>query len=155
MRVCLHPGSRESTSGAAQLRRRSQLTVGGQLADVNIPTGGRTRTEEKKTHTAQCPRTEPRRTGPPSHPIPGHVLPPSSRMSVGAPRGLASSGQKPIAEIIHPLSAAEEPLSLSVSVGGDKVTKKSACKTSERRELKPSAGTCSGWISVKIPSTEN
>lgn len=42
-------------------------------------------------------------------------------MSVGAPRGLASSGQKPIAEIIHPLSAAEEPLSLSVSVGGDKV----------------------------------
>ncbi|XP_074546199.1 sorting nexin-30 [Halichoeres trimaculatus] len=39
-------------------------------------------------------------------------------MSVGAPRGLASSGQKPIAEILHPLSAAEEPL--SVTVGGEK-----------------------------------
>ncbi|XP_027881133.1 sorting nexin-30 isoform X2 [Xiphophorus couchianus] len=32
-------------------------------------------------------------------------------MSVGAPRGLASSGQKLITEILHPLSAAEEPLS--------------------------------------------
>ncbi|XP_068609038.1 sorting nexin-30 [Brachionichthys hirsutus] len=32
-------------------------------------------------------------------------------MSAGAPKGLASSGQKPIAEILHPLSAAEEPLS--------------------------------------------
>ncbi|XP_068588510.1 sorting nexin-30 [Cebidichthys violaceus] len=41
-------------------------------------------------------------------------------MSVGAPRGLASSGQKPIAEILHPLSAAEEQLSGTVSVGGDK-----------------------------------
>ncbi|XP_029300542.1 sorting nexin-30 isoform X1 [Cottoperca gobio] len=43
-------------------------------------------------------------------------------MSVGAPRGLASSGQKPIAEILHPLSAAEEPLSVSVTVNveGDK-----------------------------------
>ncbi|XP_075885078.1 sorting nexin-30 [Nelusetta ayraudi] len=41
-------------------------------------------------------------------------------MSAGAPRGLASSGQKPIAEIIHPLSAAEEPLSLVVNAGGDK-----------------------------------
>ncbi|KAM4532323.1 sorting nexin-30 isoform 3-T3 [Fundulus diaphanus] len=30
-------------------------------------------------------------------------------MSVGAPRGLASSGQKLITEILHPLSAAEEP----------------------------------------------
>ncbi|KAL3041475.1 hypothetical protein OYC64_019628 [Pagothenia borchgrevinki] len=39
-------------------------------------------------------------------------------MSVGAPRALASSGQKPITEILHPLSAAEEPL--SVTVGGDK-----------------------------------
>ncbi len=42
-------------------------------------------------------------------------------MSAGAPRGLASSGQKPIAEILHPLSAAEEPLSVTVNVGGDKV----------------------------------
>lgn len=47
-------------------------------------------------------------------------------MSVGAPRGLASSGQKPITEILHPLSAAEEPpLSpgpdVTVTVGGDKV----------------------------------
>nr|XP_057920540.1 sorting nexin-30 [Doryrhamphus excisus] len=45
-------------------------------------------------------------------------------MSVGAPRGLASSGQKHIAEILHPLSAAEEPLSpgpdVSVTAGGDK-----------------------------------
>ncbi|MED6280812.1 Sorting nexin-30, partial [Characodon lateralis] len=32
-------------------------------------------------------------------------------MSVGAPRGLASSGQKLITEILHPLSATEEPLS--------------------------------------------
>ncbi|XP_063745574.1 sorting nexin-30 isoform X3 [Eleginops maclovinus] len=39
-------------------------------------------------------------------------------MSVGAPRALASSGQKPITEILHPLSAAEEPL--SATVGGDK-----------------------------------
>ncbi|KAK5878697.1 hypothetical protein CesoFtcFv8_024083 [Champsocephalus esox] len=39
-------------------------------------------------------------------------------MSVGAPRALASSGQKPITEILHPLSAAEEPL--SVTIGGDK-----------------------------------
>lgn len=44
--------------------------------------------------------------------------PASRRMSVGAPRALASSGQKPITEILHPLSAAEEPL--SVTVGGDK-----------------------------------
>ncbi|XP_074474949.1 sorting nexin-30 [Sebastes fasciatus] len=36
-------------------------------------------------------------------------------MSVGAPKGLASSGMKPIAEILHPLSAAEEPLSGSGS----------------------------------------
>lgn len=43
-------------------------------------------------------------------------------MSVGAPKGLASSGQKPITEILHPLSAAEEPLSVTVNVGGDKVT---------------------------------
>lgn len=49
MRICLHPGSRESTSGAAQLRRRSQLTVGGQLADVNIPTGGEPERRRKKT----------------------------------------------------------------------------------------------------------
>lgn len=53
-------------------------------------------------------------------------LPASRRMSVGAARGLASSGQKPITEILHPLSAAEEPLSpgpdvTTVSVGGDKV----------------------------------
>ncbi|KAF7655505.1 hypothetical protein LDENG_00055000 [Lucifuga dentata] len=43
-------------------------------------------------------------------------------MSVGAPRGLASSGQKPIAEILHPLSAAEETLSpaLDVTVSGGK-----------------------------------
>ncbi|XP_033502504.1 sorting nexin-30 isoform X2 [Epinephelus lanceolatus] len=41
-------------------------------------------------------------------------------MSVGAPRGLASSGQKPIAEILHPLSAAEEPHSVTVNIGGDK-----------------------------------
>ncbi|KAM9424608.1 sorting nexin-30 [Pholidichthys leucotaenia] len=45
-------------------------------------------------------------------------------MSVGAPRGLASSGQKPITEILHPLSAAEEPFSLgpdvTVSAGGEK-----------------------------------
>nr|XP_019968620.1 PREDICTED: sorting nexin-30-like [Paralichthys olivaceus] len=45
-------------------------------------------------------------------------------MSAGAPRGLASSGQKPIAEIPHPLSAAEEPLSpgpdVTGDVGGDK-----------------------------------
>lgn len=45
----------------------------------------------------------------------------SFRMSVSAPKGLASSGQKPIAEIIHPLSAAEEPLSITVNIGGDKV----------------------------------
>ncbi|KAK5603736.1 hypothetical protein CRENBAI_001756 [Crenichthys baileyi] len=32
-------------------------------------------------------------------------------MSVGGPRGLASSGQKLITEILHPLSATEEPLS--------------------------------------------
>lgn len=48
-------------------------------------------------------------------------LPVSCKMSAGAPRGLASSGQKPIAEIVHPLSAAEEPLSITVSAGGDKV----------------------------------
>lgn len=42
-------------------------------------------------------------------------------MSAAAPRGLASSGQKPIAEIVHPLSAAEEPLSITVNAGGDKV----------------------------------
>ncbi|XP_076019782.1 sorting nexin-30 [Genypterus blacodes] len=43
-------------------------------------------------------------------------------MSVGAPKGLASSGQKPIAEILHPLSAAEETLSpvLDVTVSGGK-----------------------------------
>ncbi|CAG04895.1 unnamed protein product, partial [Tetraodon nigroviridis] len=41
-------------------------------------------------------------------------------MSVSAPRGLASSGQRAITEITHPLSAAEEPLSLPVSAGGDK-----------------------------------
>ncbi|KAI3361971.1 hypothetical protein L3Q82_012322 [Scortum barcoo] len=41
-------------------------------------------------------------------------------MSAGAPRGLASSGQKPITEILHPLSAAEEPLTVPVSGGGDK-----------------------------------
>ncbi|XP_078812292.1 sorting nexin-30 isoform X2 [Oryzias latipes] len=45
-------------------------------------------------------------------------------MSVGTPRGLASSGQKPITEIPHPLSAAEESLSpgpdVSISPGGDK-----------------------------------
>ncbi|CAI5666553.1 unnamed protein product [Oreochromis niloticus] len=45
-------------------------------------------------------------------------------MSISAPRGLASSGQKPITEILHPLSAAEEPLSpgpdVTVSGGRDK-----------------------------------
>ncbi|XP_069560656.1 sorting nexin-30 [Brachyistius frenatus] len=45
-------------------------------------------------------------------------------MSVGAPKGLASSGRKPITEILHPLSAAEEPLSpgpdVTVTVEGDK-----------------------------------
>uniref|UniRef100_A0AAV2IX85 Sorting nexin-30 n=1 Tax=Knipowitschia caucasica TaxID=637954 RepID=A0AAV2IX85_KNICA len=45
-------------------------------------------------------------------------------MSVGAPRGLASSGQKPITDIIHPLCAADEPLSpgpqVTVSTGRDK-----------------------------------
>ncbi|TNM91861.1 sorting nexin-30 [Takifugu rubripes] len=41
-------------------------------------------------------------------------------MSVGVPKGLASSGQKPITEITHPLSAAEEPLSISLSAGGEK-----------------------------------
>ncbi|XP_028319012.1 sorting nexin-30 [Gouania willdenowi] len=43
-------------------------------------------------------------------------------MSVGAPRGLASSGQKPITEMLHPLSAAEEPLPPvpDVSDRGDK-----------------------------------
>lgn len=45
-------------------------------------------------------------------------------MSVGAPKGLASSGQKPITEILHPLSAAEEPLSpgpqVTVNAAGDK-----------------------------------
>lgn len=45
-------------------------------------------------------------------------------MSAGAPRGLASSGQKPITEILHPLSAAEEALSpgpdVTGTVGGDK-----------------------------------
>ncbi|TNN86325.1 Sorting nexin-30 [Liparis tanakae] len=40
-------------------------------------------------------------------------------MSVGAPRCLASSGQKPIAEILHPLSAAEEQLSVTATAGGD------------------------------------
>ena len=48
-------------------------------------------------------------------------------MSVGAPRGLASSGQKPIAEILHPLSAAEEPLSVTVNVGEDKVGSAGGC----------------------------
>ncbi|XP_061554469.1 sorting nexin-30 isoform X1 [Phycodurus eques] len=45
-------------------------------------------------------------------------------MSDGAQRGLASSGQKHIADILHPLSAAVEPLSpgqdVSVTAGGDK-----------------------------------
>lgn len=74
-------------------------------------------------NTAQRPPSEPRRSGPPSHPNsrPNHDLPPACRMSSGAPRGLASSGQKPIAEIIHPLCAAEEPLSLGVNAVGDKV----------------------------------
>ncbi|XP_061657134.1 sorting nexin-30 [Syngnathoides biaculeatus] len=47
-------------------------------------------------------------------------------MSVGAQRGLASSGQKHIADILHPLSAADEPLSpgqdVSVSTVEDKET---------------------------------
>ncbi|XP_051906247.1 sorting nexin-30 [Hippocampus zosterae] len=45
-------------------------------------------------------------------------------MNVGAQRGLASSGQKHIAEILHPLSAADESLSpgpdVTVTAGGDK-----------------------------------
>ncbi|XP_061732957.1 sorting nexin-30 [Nerophis ophidion] len=44
-------------------------------------------------------------------------------MSVGAPRGLASSGQKHLGDIVHPLSAAEEPLSpgphVSLTAGPD------------------------------------
>ncbi|XP_038154896.1 sorting nexin-30 isoform X1 [Cyprinodon tularosa] len=42
-------------------------------------------------------------------------------MSVGVPRGLASSGQKLITEILHPLSAAEEPMSPGpdVTAGAD------------------------------------
>ncbi|XP_077593423.1 sorting nexin-30 [Stigmatopora nigra] len=45
-------------------------------------------------------------------------------MSIGAQRGLASSGQKHIAEILHPLSIADESLSsgpdVGVTSGGDK-----------------------------------
>lgn len=44
-------------------------------------------------------------------------------MSISAPRGLASSGQKPITDIPHPLSAADEPLSIPVNAGGEKVHK--------------------------------
>lgn len=54
-------------------------------------------------------------------------------MSISAPRGLASSGQKPITEILHPLSAAEEPLSpgpdVTVSGGRDKVGSDGASPT--------------------------
>ncbi|KAM9735310.1 sorting nexin-30 isoform 1-T1 [Menidia menidia] len=45
-------------------------------------------------------------------------------MSVGTPKGLASSGQKPITEILHPLSATEEPLSpgpdVTINYTGDR-----------------------------------
>lgn len=64
-------------------------------------------------------------------------LPASRRMSVGAPRGLASSGQKPITEILHPLSAAEEPISpgpdVTVNVGGEKVGSAGAVPRPVRR----------------------
>lgn len=54
-------------------------------------------------------------------------------MSVSVPKGLASSGQKPITEITHPLSAAEEPLSISL-ITGDKV------QSSEGVEIQPTHG---------------
>lgn len=115
-RVCLHPGSCSLTSGAAQW---------GSADSCDQPAGvtsqlRRPWTEKKaslclrsplpaaENRTAFTPVTRPR-------------LPASCRMSVGAPRGLASSGQKPIAEILHPLSAAEEPLLVPVNVGGEKV----------------------------------
>lgn len=63
-------------------------------------------------------------------------------MSVGVPKGLASSGQKPITEIPHPLSAAEEPLSIALNAGGEKVPSPGGVeevqpdtRTQDRREL--------------------
>lgn len=109
----------------------------------------------KKIHTAQCPRTEPRRTGPPSHPIPGHVFPQDECRRSERPGQLWAEAHRGD----HPPAVRRRGAALTQRQRRRRQGKKkqqqptSACKTSERRELKPSAGTCSGWISVKIHKT--
>lgn len=114
--LCLLPGSRYFTSGVVRLRCESQLTVETRANRWNIGTKETLNGESASlwVHLLAEQQT-----------VVGHVpqplLPAFCRMSVSAPKGLASSGQKPITEITHPLSAAEEPLSISVNAGGEKV----------------------------------
>lgn len=114
--LCLLPGSWYFTSGVVHLRGESQLTVETQANRWNIGTK-ETLNGESASLWAHLPAEQ--------QTVVGHVtqprLPAFCRMSVSAPKGLASSGQKPITEITHPLSAAEEPLSISVTAGGEKV----------------------------------
>jgi len=114
--MCLHPGSCSLTSGAAQWESADSSN---QPAGVTYQLR-RPRTE-KNTFLSRDFTYQLRRTGQLLSPNTWPHLPAFRRMSAGAPRCLASSGQKPIAEILHPLSAAEEQLSVSVAVGGDTV----------------------------------
>lgn len=114
--LCLLPGSCNFTSGVVRLRGESQLTVVTRANRWNVGTE-ETLNGESASRRPHLPAEK--------QTVVGHVtqprLPASCMMSVSAPKGLASSGQKPITEITHPLSAAEEPLSISVNAGGEKV----------------------------------
>lgn len=114
--LCLLPGSCNFTSGVVRLRGESQLTV---VTRANRWTIGTKETLNGESASLWPHLPAQKQT------VVGHVtqprLPVFCMMSVSAPKGLASSGQKPITEITHPLSTAEEPLSISVNAGGEKV----------------------------------
>lgn len=130
--LCLLPGSCNFTSGVVRLRGESQLTV---VTRANRWTIGTKETLNGESASLWPHLPAQKQT------VVGHVtqprLPVYCMMSVSAPKGLASSGQKPITEITHPLSTAEEPLSISVNAGGEKVSLLGASRCSWNMETGP------------------